>query len=103
MLWTKDFLVDWSAKEGVIGPHGMWNLTSANFFFRGYIRDILHNESVESVADSPLRIRATTSAEPQDSLSPVWGEVQFGFEIWNAASCAHVGLRQVAVKLGQTV
>jgi hypothetical protein len=47
-----------------------------DFFFWGYIKDIVHSERAEPLPDLRRRITAAIAMVPVDVLSRVWGEVQ---------------------------
>jgi hypothetical protein len=66
------------------------DLTPMNLFFWGYIKDIVHNERVESFPDLHRRITAAFAAVPVDVLSRVWGEVKFRFDVCGAVSVTHI-------------
>jgi hypothetical protein len=53
------------------------DLTPMDFFFWGYIKDIVYSERVEYLPDLHRRITAAIAAVPVDVLSRVWVEVSF--------------------------
>jgi hypothetical protein len=63
-----------------------------DFFFWGYIKDIVYSERVESYPDLPRRITSAVAMVPVDVLSWVWGEVEFHFDVFRAISGAHIEL-----------
>jgi hypothetical protein len=63
-----------------------------DFFFWGYIKDILYSERVESLSDFHQRITAAIAVVPVDVLSRVWGEVEFRFDVCRAVNGAHIEL-----------
>jgi hypothetical protein len=63
-----------------------------DFFFWGYIKDIVYSERVKSLPDLRRRITVAIAAVPVGVLSRVWGEVEFRFDIYRAVNGAHIEL-----------
>jgi hypothetical protein len=63
-----------------------------DFFFWGYIKDIVYSGRVESLPDLSRRITADIAAVPVDMLYRVWGEVEFRFDVCRAVNGAHIEL-----------
>jgi hypothetical protein len=63
-----------------------------DFFFWGYVKDIVYSGRVVSPPDLRRRITAALPAVPVDMLSRVWGEVEFRFDVCRAVNCAHTEL-----------
>jgi hypothetical protein len=83
----------WIGRGGPINwPPRSPDLTPRDFFFRGYIRDIVHSKRVESLPDSRRRITAAIAAVPVDVLARVSVRWEFGFHVRRAVSGAHTEL-----------
>jgi hypothetical protein len=90
---AKRFPGGWIGRIGrLIGPPRTPYLTPRDFFFWGYIRDIMHSQRVDSLPDLGRRITAALAAVPVDVLSRVWGEVEFRFNVCRAISNAYIEL-----------
>jgi hypothetical protein len=63
-----------------------------DFFFWGYIKDIVYSEEVESLPDLRRRITAAIATVPVDVLSRVCGEVEFRFDVCRAVNVARIEL-----------
>jgi hypothetical protein len=68
------------------------DLKPMDFFFWGYIKDIVYSERVESLPDLRRRITVAIAVVPVDVLSRVWGEVKFRFDVCRAVNGARIEL-----------
>jgi hypothetical protein len=89
----KRFPGRWIGRGGPINwPPRSPDLTLMDFFFWGYIKDIVYSERMESLPDLRRRITAAIAAVPVDVLSRMWGEVKFRFDVCRAVNGAHIEL-----------
>jgi hypothetical protein len=68
----------WIGRGGPINwPPRSPDSTPLDFFFWGYIKDIVYSEMVEALPDFHRRITAAIAAVPMDVLSRVWVKWNF--------------------------
>jgi hypothetical protein len=71
-----------------------------DFFFWGFMKDIIYRENVQCVADLWQQITAAT-AVTLDVLAWVWTEVAYRYDVYRAVNGAHIELHWITLKLDE--
>jgi hypothetical protein len=67
-------------------------LTPTEFFFWGFMKDIIYREKAQCVADLRQWITAAITIVPLHMLSQVWNEVEYCYNNCRAVSSVHIEL-----------
>jgi hypothetical protein len=73
-------------------PHSP-NLTSLDFYFWGYVKQIVYSFRIHNIQPLKQRIREAATSVTPDVLGRVWQKVEYRLDVCRATSGAHLELQ----------
>ncbi|CAL1291506.1 unnamed protein product [Larinioides sclopetarius] len=81
----------WIGRDGPIPwPARSPDLTPLDFFFWGYIKNIVHSERIADISHLKRRIIAAIETVTPDMLFKTWKEIDYRLDVCRATNGAHI-------------